>query len=119
VYQDHRRRGLKSEGCQYKIADQIVEAGADYLFSLKGNQPTLYDEVTWYFEPIDTTHPDPTVGTHTTFDVDHGRLERRFHGIIEEVAWLRGLHPSGKSIKSIGIIDSTREKGDAIFFEWR
>jgi predicted transposase YbfD/YdcC len=36
-------------GCQYKIANQIVEAGGDYLFSLKGNQETLCDDVEEYF----------------------------------------------------------------------
>jgi predicted transposase YbfD/YdcC len=106
-------------GCQYKIADQIVAAGADYLFSLKENQPTLYDDVKRYFEPIDAAHPDPNVATHTAFDVDHGRLETRFHGITGDVAWLIALHPTWKSVKSVGIIDSAREIGDKTSFERR
>jgi predicted transposase YbfD/YdcC len=32
-------------GCQYKIANQIVSAGADYVFSLKGNQEIFYDDL--------------------------------------------------------------------------
>jgi predicted transposase YbfD/YdcC len=33
---------IDAMGCQYAIADQIVEAKADYLFSLKGNQGRLH-----------------------------------------------------------------------------
>ncbi|MDR3114611.1 MAG: ISAs1 family transposase, partial [Treponema sp.] len=32
---------IDAMGCQYKIADQIVKAGADYVLSLKENQETL------------------------------------------------------------------------------
>jgi hypothetical protein len=35
--------------CQTKIADLIIQQGADYVLSLKGNQGTLYDDVTEYF----------------------------------------------------------------------
>ncbi|MDR1148682.1 MAG: ISAs1 family transposase, partial [Spirochaetaceae bacterium] len=106
-------------GCQYKIADQIVAAGADYLFALKENQKTLYEDVKTYFEGFDRTHPDPAVAVHTNFDVDHGRLESRFHGITSDVSWLIERHPAWKSIKSIGMIDSQRETGDKVSFERR
>jgi len=33
---------IDAMGCQYKIADYIVEEKADYVFSLKENQPSLY-----------------------------------------------------------------------------
>jgi hypothetical protein len=39
-------------GCQYKIANQIVNAGADYVLSLKENQETLYEDGKTYFEGI-------------------------------------------------------------------
>ncbi|MDR1316012.1 MAG: ISAs1 family transposase [Spirochaetales bacterium] len=110
---------IDAMGCQYKIADQIVAAGADYLFALKENQGTLYEDVKTYFEDVDQTHPDPTVAVHTTFDVDHGRIEKRFHGITSDVSWLIERHPAWKSITSIGMIDSKREIGDKVSFERR
>jgi predicted transposase YbfD/YdcC len=110
---------LDAMGCQYKIADQIVAAQADYLFALKENQGTLYEDVKTYFEDFDSTHPDPNVRHHTTFEVDHGRLEKRFHGITGDVSWLVERHPLWKSIKSIGVIDATRESGDKISHERR
>ena len=36
-------------GCQKKIAEKIVEKKADYLFSLKGNQETLHEDVKDFF----------------------------------------------------------------------
>jgi predicted transposase YbfD/YdcC len=110
---------IDAMGCQYKIADQIVEAQADYLFALKENQGTLYEDVKIYFEDVDDAHADPNVAVHTTFDVDHGRLEKRFHGITGEVSWLVERHPLWKSIKSIGVIDARRETGDKVSFERR
>ncbi|MBP8911973.1 MAG: ISAs1 family transposase [Phycisphaerae bacterium] len=36
---------IDAMGCQKEIARKIVENGGDYLFSLKGNQSTMHDEV--------------------------------------------------------------------------
>jgi hypothetical protein len=72
-----------------------------------------------YFEDLDQTHADPHVATHTTFAVDHGRLETRFHGSTADVSWLIERHPAGKTITSIGMIDSTRETGDKVSPERR
>jgi predicted transposase YbfD/YdcC len=81
--------------------------------------PCLYEDVKTYFEDVDRTHPDPHIAVHTSFDVDHGRLETRFHGITADVSWLIERHPAWKSIKSIGMIDSTREIGDKVSHERR
>ncbi|MDR2738946.1 MAG: ISAs1 family transposase, partial [Treponema sp.] len=102
---------IDARGCQYKIAGRIIAAQADYLFALKENQGTLYEDVKTYFEDFDNTHPDPDVRQHTAFEADHGRLEKRFHGIAGEVSWLVERRPAWKSIKPIGIIDAARESG--------
>jgi hypothetical protein len=44
-------------GCQYKIADLVVKKKADYLFSLKKNQETLYEDVQEYFRDLDFSLP--------------------------------------------------------------
>jgi predicted transposase YbfD/YdcC len=36
---------IDAMGCQYKIVNQIVQKKADYLFSLKGNQEHLHEDV--------------------------------------------------------------------------
>jgi len=41
---------IDAMGCQYAIANQILKKDGDYIFSLKGNQGTLSDDVRLYFE---------------------------------------------------------------------
>ena len=36
---------LDAMGCQKKIAREIIEADADYVLALKGNQETVHEEV--------------------------------------------------------------------------
>jgi predicted transposase YbfD/YdcC len=99
---------IDAMGCQYAIADQITDARADYVFSLKENQETLYQDVREYFQDVDLAHPPDEIQVHTTFDIDHGRQERRYYGVTGDVAWLVERHPLWKSIKSIGMVESWR-----------
>ena len=56
---------------QRETARYLVEdKGADYVFTVKDNQPTLRQD-------IETLHLDAAPPQHTTFDKDHGRIEQR------------------------------------------
>jgi predicted transposase YbfD/YdcC len=105
---------LLSAGCQYKIANQIVAGGGDFLFSLKGNlgiyaAETLRDDVEEYFKDIDFKHPEADVKVEITHDVDHGRVERRSHAITANVKWIIERHPTWENIKSMGVIEAWRD----------
>jgi predicted transposase YbfD/YdcC len=105
---------IDSMGCQYEIANKIVQGKADYLFSLKGNQETLHNDVRELFEGIDfkdlkKKYPDLDIQTETTHDVDHGRIERRDCAVSGNVDWLVERHPNWKTIRSIGMIETMRE----------
>jgi predicted transposase YbfD/YdcC len=106
---------IDAMGCQYKIANQIIESGGDYLFSLKGNQGSIHGEVEGYFQDIDFEHPEAEIKVHTTVNGDHGRIETRKHGTSGNVRWLRERHPDWKTIESIGIIESVREAKNGSF----
>lgn len=110
---------IDAMGCQYEIANQIVEANANYVLSLKGNQGGLHDDVTEYFSDIDFDAPEQDIKVFTTTDVDHGRIETRRYAIIDNVDWLKSRHPNWQSIQSIGVIESKREIGDQISIERR
>jgi predicted transposase YbfD/YdcC len=110
---------IDAMGCQYKIAQQIVEKKADYLFSLKENQMSLYQDVSEYFKDLDFSHPEPDVMTETTFDVDHGRYERRFHAVSGNITWLKERHPNWNTVKSFGVIQATRESQEKTSSERR
>jgi predicted transposase YbfD/YdcC len=105
---------LLSAGCRYKIAEQIINGGGDYLFSLKGNlgiyaAETPRDDVEEYLKDVDFKNPDADIKVETTHDVDHGRIEQRSHAVSGDVAWLVERHPARKSIKSIGVIEAYRD----------
>lgn len=64
------------------VSTQIVEAGGDYCWIVKQNQPTLYDDLRLLFGP----QPDPLPGTSPipddfvtvrTVEKGHGRLDER------------------------------------------
>jgi predicted transposase YbfD/YdcC len=60
--------------CQRALCQQIRQASGDYLFAVKGNQPTLLEDVTLLF-----TAPPPGERFLTAHTVDKhgGRLEER------------------------------------------
>jgi hypothetical protein len=66
---------IDAMGCQTKIAQTIIDRGADYLLTLKDNQRSLADEVETFFQaPAERGDPP-----FETIDADHGRIETRRH----------------------------------------
>ena len=60
---------------QRNLANYLLARGADYLFSVKGNQPTLLDDIRLLLDShIATRAPDFTTETPKP---EHGRHERR------------------------------------------
>ena len=97
-------------GCQFAIADKIVDAQADYVLALKGNQGEFHDDVKLFLE----THLASNFKkiSHTVSKIsngDHGRIEQRNVWLTDDVQWLIKRHPRWESIKGIAIVDSTRE----------
>jgi predicted transposase YbfD/YdcC len=115
---------IDAMGCQYKIADQIVKKKADYLFSLKGNQESLHEDVKEYFEGLDFSAPlgknrDIQFHSTSTHDQKHGRIEDRDYAVSDDVGWLIERHPDWKTIRSIGVVESSREVKGQITVERR
>jgi predicted transposase YbfD/YdcC len=69
-------------GCQKQIAKEIIEADADYVLALKGNQETAFDEVQRFL--------DDAVAQVETVEKDHGRLEIRRYWLSAELDWFGG-----------------------------
>ena len=97
---------IDAMGCQHKIATQIIDQGASYIFSLKGNQSTLHDDVKTFFET-----PPRSLKIEETEQIDkaHGRFEHRKCRVCKEVGWLKEQHENWSSISSIIEIESIRE----------
>ncbi|MDQ2737018.1 MAG: ISAs1 family transposase [Pseudomonadota bacterium] len=79
---DWRGRVLTGDAlfCQRELCRQVTAAGGDYLIVVKGNQPTLYDDLCWLFDPppsAATPLPLHDRREARTVDKGHGRLEVR------------------------------------------
>jgi predicted transposase YbfD/YdcC len=70
---------IDAMGCQTEIAAKIREAGADYVFALKDNQPTLREDVSDYFDWIEKEMPkSESIDRYKSRpENDHGRIETR------------------------------------------
>lgn len=106
-------------GCQKEIARQIVDQGADYIFSLKGNQGNLHKEVELLFQDARKNgFKDLNLQTYTTVDGEHGRIETRHYTVTSHVDWYEEKS-KWKKLTTFGMVESTREIGDKITQETR
>src|SRR5437588_581366 len=109
---------IDAMGCQVEIADKIVAHKADYLLSLKGNQPTLEADVEDYFR---TAPADETV-SKTTVEKGHGRIETRTYSASSKVDWITSERsypgqPRFKNIKTLLMLHARAEYADRCSFE--
>jgi predicted transposase YbfD/YdcC len=102
---------IDAMGCQRAITQQIIDQKADYVLALKGNQSALHDDVRLFVsEQKARQFADTRISRHETVDGDHGRIETRAATVIHDVKWLQRRH-QWPALKSVVIIDSTREIG--------
>lgn len=111
---------IDAMGCQYEIANKIVDLGADYILTVKGNQPTLEADIISYF---DTAPADECVTTETV-EKGHGRLEIRTYIASQNVDWLTSPgkdaeKPKFSTVKTLLRVVSRVEHKDKITTENR
>lgn len=95
---------MDAMGTQRKIAKQIIEQKADYLLCLKGNQSSLHEDVTLWFE----SNTGKLDNGFDSLDCDHGRIENRSVIATSDIDWLKSRH-EWAGLKTIVAITSTRE----------
>ncbi|MDQ6988410.1 MAG: ISAs1 family transposase, partial [Mariprofundaceae bacterium] len=96
---------LDAMGCQTKVAKEIIDAEADYMLSLKGNQGTLHDDVRCFFESEQTSPPVDS----KSVDGGHGRIEQRTVRASSDIEWLKQRHPHWCGLRSIVAVTAQRE----------
>lgn len=90
--------------CQTKIAAKIVEKQADYVVGLKGNQSSLRDDVSLYFEEF-----MDECAKSNTLEKGHGRIEKREYYLQTDIDWL-SQKPDWEGLNGIGAVRSTVEE---------
>ena len=98
---------LDAMGCQRKTAAKIVDAGADYVISLRGNQGALHDEVKAFLEDAAPRVPQE-LDRFGTVEKGHGRVETRVCRQSGRLGWF-AAPDKWKGLKSVFMVDSVRE----------
>lgn len=110
---------IDAMGCQRKIAEKIVDKGADYVLGLKGNQGSLRADVELLFdEQMANNFNDIAISRTQDTDAGHGRIETREVIAVADIDWLRQRH-DWKGLTSIVMVLSTRETAKGIERERR
>jgi predicted transposase YbfD/YdcC len=102
-------------GCQKAIAQQVIEAKANYVLALKDNHPQLHEEVKLWLETEQAQGHLPCL---ETVEKDHGRLEQRRYWISAEVDWL----PERKDwlgLSAVGMVEAERHVAGKVSTERR
>ena len=111
---------IDAMGCQKTIAREIIEADADYVLALKGNQETVHQEVKAFLDqtlaekqksrPPGAKLPPAAAALASleTVEKDHGRLETRRYYQSTALAWFADLE-QWEGLKSVGMVESIRE----------
>jgi len=99
---------LDAMHCQRETAEKIRAAGADYVLQVKGNQPTLHEQLQQLF--IDYGDDDYRgVRRHATVEKGHGRRERREY---YTAAAPTPLAQQWRDARSVGMVYRHRQTGD-------
>ena len=100
---------LDAMGAQTEGVKTIVEKGADYVISLKGNQSSLHEATKRFFqdareERFETVKHD----FYETLEKDHGRIETRKYWVSSILDWCK-QKGDWAGLCSVGMVESSRE----------
>lgn len=113
---------MDAMGCQTKFAKMIIEKKGDYVFALKGNQGTVYEDVLALFEHAQAVHfRDSGHDFHQTVSKGHGRLEIRRCWTISNPVYLNYIRnlPKWAKLHTVVRVISERHRGDEVTHETR
>ena len=100
---------IDAMGCQKNIAETVLGKQANYLLAVKGNQPTLFEEIKDYFDwaledSVEQHHLDEY---HET-DYEHGRTVHYHVVSTQEIVWFEDIH-EWAGLKSFVMVQRTRQ----------
>ena len=100
---------LDAMHCQVETVQAILDRGADFLLTVKDNQPTLHQYLQDKFETFcDADFNVPGLRQHVTVERSHGRDERRAHYTIGVTEEDRDALQRWPGLESIGMVCKTR-----------
>jgi predicted transposase YbfD/YdcC len=113
---------IDAMGCQTAIAQTIIDAHADYVLALKGNQERVAQDVAALFTDAQAVDfAGIAHDTHRTREKDHGRVEVRQTWVISDPAHLQYVDPAGRwaGLRSLVMVQATTHSAAGISTETR
>ena len=108
---------LDAMHCQTETAQAIVDREATYLLTVKGNQPTLFNELLDRFdEYANVDFRVEGLRKHVTVERSHGRNERREY-FVKAIDSGDTLFDRWPQAKSFGMVYRVREDGGKVHQE--
>lgn len=101
--------------CQKKTAETIIQAGGDYILSVKGNQETLHRDIEDFVQ--DKELIKTMEKTNTKVEKQGGRIEKRTAYVTEKIDWLEGKE-YWANIACIGAVNTRFETKEGRSNEW-
>lgn len=95
--------------CQKRVAQEIIEADAQYVLALKGNHGTAYQEMKSYLDAA-IEEGEPGLSLHEEVDKDHGRLEIRRCWQSRELDWFAD-RDQWEGLRTVAVVESVRQVG--------
>ena len=113
---------IDAMGCQKQIAKSIVDKGADYVLSLKGNQPRLHEDVKDLFDgAMQLGFEGMNYDMWESVEKGHGRIETRQCWVIsdpQDLTYIRSLK-DWRDLNCVAMVKAERRIGDSISVESR
>ena len=103
---------IDAMGCQKKIAASVLYKGADYLLSVKDNQPKLVKAFEQAFPVSELAHFEGNA--YVTDEKNRGRQETRYHIVKEFTEEFQELSYEWPGLKTVGVVMSFRSEGDKV-----
>lgn len=98
---------IDAMGCQRNIAERIVKRQGHYVFSLKGNQSTLHEDIQTYMDDMISNDSTEKYDYYETIEKSHGRIEIRKCWSCWDIDWLI-RHHDWAGLSSMAAVECTR-----------
>jgi predicted transposase YbfD/YdcC len=98
---------IDAMGCQKEIAQKIRERGADYVLTVKDNQPHLLEDVQACLQEALAKEQEPRLEEWRTQEQSHGRRETRSYVVLREPTGIRGQE-AWVDLRVVGLCTSLR-----------
>lgn len=111
---------MDAMGTQTEIVEEIIKGKGDYCLAVKGNQPSLFEDVDLYFSDAKLLEKLVKKGQHyQTVEKARSQVEIRDYWVSYDAKWLAQRHPKWQKLRGIGMTKNTIEKDGLVSEEVR